>query len=446
MADVSGHRRVLMVSYFFPPYDSTAAVEAFKFATHLPTFGWDPTVISAANDFPATLPLEGGRLSVERTKQLDLNRPIKSLAGQRNVSVAGYLTDPRTLKGRLMAKGGRAYRNLIDFPDAQIGWYPFALRRAVKLLNSTRFDAILSSAYPVTNHLVARRASLRTGVPWLADFRDLWTDNHYFQRTRSLRPLEKRWERTVVADARALSAPSAEWAAILENRFAKPTAVVPNAFDPSDYPQRSAVPKKFTLTYTGVLYPRKQDAAPLLRAIAYLKQRNEISAGDFELRFVGRYVEGLRTRIVDLGIEDLVTVGPSIPHKDALGLQIDSTALLFLSWMHEEGKGWYSAKLYEYLGASRPILALGTPGAASQLIERVGAGEIVTSTADVVRVLSIWIAEFRRTGDLASPTTAKQRESFEWSAAVEVLARSLDSIAGTALGASEQGLGATRHP
>lgn len=425
----SGRRRVLMVSYFFPPYDSTAAVEALKFASYLRDYGWDPTIISTTNDFPPTLPFEDSDMPIERTRQLDLNWPVKKLAGTRNVSVAGYLTEVGTVKGRLMARGGRAYRNLVDFPDGQVGWYPFAIHRARKIMKRERFDAILSSAYPVTNHLVARRAARITGIPWLADFRDLWTANHYFQRTRLLRPLERAWEAKVLSDAAALSAPSAEWASLLQQRFHKTVTVVPNAFDPADYPATPEKPSKFTLTYTGVLYPRKQDADPLLHALAEMKRRGEVSASDFELRLVGRYVEGLMGAVRALGIEELVSVGPSIPHRDALALQKSSTALLFLSWMHEEGKGWYSAKIYEYIGAGKPILVLGASGVAADLVRELDAGVVVASTEEVLTTLSGWIKEFRTHGDVPPRVTAEQRAEFEWRPAVGKLAAALDTIA-----------------
>lgn len=420
-------RTVLMISYYFPPYDSTAAVEALKFASFLPEFGWDPIVVTARNDFPPTL-ASTDSIEVYRTKQLDLNAPLKRLAGQKRVSVAGYTTPPDTMLGRLMSIGGRLYRQSINFPDGQIGWYPYAIREARRVIRSVSVCAVVSSAYPVTNHLVAQKVAGEARVPWIADFRDLWTDNHHFRRTRILRRVEERLESKIVRRAAHLSVPSGEWAALLHERFGKPVSVIPNAFDPKDYPVPPPPDDRFTLTYTGVFYPSKQDPAPLFEAIAELKRRGLIKPEDFRFRLVGRYVEQLMPLVEKLGISDLTMVGPSIAHQEALRLQLGSTALVFLSWAPESGGGWYSAKIYEYLGARRPVLVVGTEGPPAEMVRKLSAGATAETREEIVQVLERWLAEHKATGQVAVGTDPAELTAFEWRASVEILAGILDEV------------------
>lgn len=415
---------VLFISYFYPPFDCTASVEASKFTKFLHQQGWLPVVISTASDFPTTLPLEIPEGNVQRTKQIDINLPVKRLAGHRRVAYSGYVTK-QSLRGRWMARLGRIYRQLVDFPDPQIGWYPFALAEARRTIRSVSPDVVLSSAWPVTNHLVAARISREARIPWVADFRDLWTDNHHFQRLPPLSMLERRWERRVMRQASMATAPSEEWAELLARRFGCPTAVISNGFDPDDYPARPQPSRRFTLLYTGVYYPGSQDPSPLFEALRILKEKAVISSTDFTLRFVGRYVELLRPTVTEMGIDDLVSFEPSVSHTEALTYQAEASALLFLTWRQEEGRGWYSAKLYEYLGTRRPILGVGAAhGVAADLIDRTGAGVVSDRSRDIESLLTEWVAHFRESGPMANEMTAEV-EKYRWDAIGAELAKIL---------------------
>lgn len=416
---------VLVISYFYPPFDCTASVEASKFTKFLHQQGWLPIVISTASDFPTTLPLEIPEGNVQRTKQIDINLPVKRLAGRRRVTYSGYVTK-QSRGGQWLSRLGRAYRQIVDFPDPQIGWYPFALSEARRIIRSTEPAVILSSAWPVTNHLVAARAAREARIPWVADFRDLWTDNHHFQRVGPLAVLERRWERRVMRQASFATAPSEEWAALLTRRFGRPSAVIPNGFDPEDYPAEPHASVGFTLLYTGVYYPGSQDPLPLFEALKSLRQDGLISANDFTVRFVGRYVELLRPIVERLGIDDLVFFQGSVSHSEALTFQAEASVLLFLTWLQETGRGWNSAKLYEYLGTRHPVLGVGPAhGAAAELIARTGAGVVLNGRREIASVLAGWIKEFRESGPLTQEMSAEVEE-YRWDAIVAELAKILD--------------------
>ena len=421
-------KKVLTIAYFYPPYDSTAGIEASKMTKYLREYGWDPMVVAAHNDFPPTLPVEIEPERVHRTRQIDVNRLPKAVAGEDRVAKRGYVVGARGRLGRVAELAGLGYKQSINFPDAQIGWYPFALRTARRLIDEWRPDALLSIAWPVTCHLVASRLKRETGLPWLADFRDLWTDNHHFQRARPLRSAEVSLERKVMRRVDAVSTPSDDWSRHISGLYGAPSYTVPNGFEAADYPTDVPSPSKFTLTYTGVLYPGSQDPRPLFAAMKRLKADGVIDATNFRLRLVGRYLEQVLPLLQSHDVMDLADITPTVPHEEALKIQAGSSALLFLLWTKPAGVGWYSAKLYEYLGSRRPILAIGPPrGAAAELLQTVE-GCTVTDQVDVVeRSLRSWIDEFRSTGKVESLKDASIAR-FEWRNATAALAEGLDAI------------------
>src|SRR5437879_455171 len=127
-------KKVLIISYFYPPYHSIGAIRVSKFTKYLPEHGWIPLVLTAANDYAETLPLEVDPDVVHRTRQLDINRLPKRLAGRRNVSDAGYVAVRSSVRGRVTGFAREFCRHVINFPDGQIGWYPYACRAGLRLI------------------------------------------------------------------------------------------------------------------------------------------------------------------------------------------------------------------------------------------------------------------------------------------------------------------------
>jgi len=402
-------RNVLVVSFHFPPYDSTAAVEASQLVRHLPERGWAPIVLSARSVYDQTLPAE--RVRVHRTRSVDFNRPlVRSGAVDRSAASA-----PRSTERALARALGGAWWQLTNLPDRHVGWLPFALRRGHGLLQEEEIDLIFSVAGPFTSHLVASRLAARSGLPWFADFRDLWTDNHYYRRVEPLRSLEIALEERTLAGASALSAATPRWAARLRERFGKPTWVIGNGFDPEAIIDAPPPTDRFVLTYTGTLYPGGQDPAPLLRAVARLRDAGVVDPTRFELRFVGRHSRSVVPDVRRLGIDDLVTHSGVVPHADALHLQATSHALAMLLWATPAGRGWLSAKLYEYAAAGRPVLAVGpTDSDAAREVLALSAGVAVADDVEAAQMLARWIEEWSRTGAVEHQRDDAALRVHEW--------------------------------
>lgn len=420
-------KKVLVISYFYPPYDTTAALESSKLTRFLPDLGWSPVVLTAENDYLPTLPLELSEEVVHRTEQIDINRIPKRVL-QRNKGVySAHVAGGAGYKERAAAALGQAYRQVVNLPDAQIGWLPYAVRAGRSLLEVHRPDLIFSIGGPFTDHLVAARLVKGNSIPWFADFRDLWTDNHFFRRVQPLLSFERSLEKRTMSRADALSTATPQWAELLKSRFQKPTWVIPNGFEASDSNNPPVPDDRFVLTYTGVYYSRGQDITPLLAAVSQLHREGAISAADFELRLVGRFLGSVAADVRRCRIEELVTLQEPVSHEEAIRIQASSTALLFLLWTAPEGTGWLSAKVYEYMAAERPILAVGPSDVdAAKLVRSLRAGEVAGDSREIGEILRRWITEFRARGELRVNTDRHELKKYEWRSIAERLAAAFD--------------------
>jgi len=425
-------KRVLVISYYYPPYGSVGATRVSKMTRYLADHGWTATVLTVSgDDRPDDAQVEIPQELIHRVPQLfDVTALPRSLLGRTRVEGRRFVPT-RRWTSTLVWQMGLLYRNIVCFPDPQVGWLIPSVRKGLELVEDIRPDVILSSSFPNTSHLVACCVAARTKVPWIAEMRDLWTDNHNFRRIAPLRCLERQLERMVLIRANALVTVSDVWAKSLSERFGKLTYVVPNGFDPSDYAEPAPQPSgTFTLLYTGMFYQGKQDPDPLLHAIASLSRTGAITPQTFRLQLVGHYLAPILSRAEAIGVLPFVTADSPVPHCESLKRQRGAAALLFLDWADRRENGWYSAKIYEYLGAHRPILSVGPRSSVvATLLAASGAGVVGETTEDVRAVLEGWLREFQSTGGLACGSDPDSLRQYQRQTAAATMAGILDQYA-----------------
>jgi glycosyltransferase involved in cell wall biosynthesis len=348
-------RRVLMICYYFPPLGGIGSVRALKFAQYLPEFGWDPTVIAPRNGAYYRDPtLQFDEEKVIRTASLEISRVGKQMMGSRR-----HDTRPAEI-GPVLEHVRSFVRRWIYRPDPQIGWYPFAVRSVRRALQDGKFDAILSSSLPITSHVVACRVHQEFGVPWVAEFRDLWTDLSRYDSRRRQR-LDEATERELLGTATDVVTVSEGYAKLLLERGARRVSVITNGFDPVDF---RGTPKsgRPLATYVGTYYPDRQDLRTALQALGDLIQSGLLSG--LGIRFVGDFPESLRETLVQAGLSNSVECTGFVPHREALGYIEDSTLLLLAgpvsgAFPGSKVRGNIASKVFEYLGSRRPILYVG---------------------------------------------------------------------------------------
>jgi len=395
-------KKVLMIAHAYPPYNSIGALRAAKFAKYLPKYGWEPIVITRAWEEETHGLEEPHGIKVIRTGYRDRLRFFRRIGSRRIVSTSKSTPSEREKWNEIRKAASFWLREFLAYPDEFVGWKTYALQAAQKILQEEDIHLIFSTSPPATSHLIASELQRETGLPWVADFRDLWTQNHYIRHSAVRRPLERRLERETLSRASVLVTVSSPLVEKLRDLHRKPVEVVTNGFDQDDYsgPPPPLTPY-FSLTYTGRIYAGKQDPSLLFAAVRELLQTGVIDPRRFRIRFYGpdgALVEELAARF---GVNELVSYEGRVPYTEAVRCQRESTALLLLNWQAPEEKGLYTGKVFEYLGAKRPILAVpGNGGVVDELIRDTKAGVVASTKEQLICIISKWYREFQETGGL----------------------------------------------
>ncbi len=391
--------KVLIITYHFPPRPSVAGLRMRGLAKYLPEYGWEPAILTP--ELPEA-PERQFRV-VQTAYPGDVYARWKTKFGLKaEKDFLDQVKVPRAWResnSSIVSRLAILARSLIAYPDEQRGWRQFAVGEGSALLEKERFDVMLSSSFPATCHLIAHELKNQHGIPWIANFQDPWTQNHYYSYTRAGRFFERRLEVKTLSNADALVIVSEPWAEKLRLlHHEKKVYVIKNGYDPDEVVS-APLTSKFTITYTGRIYQEKQDPNPLLRAISEVVSCGEMNREHVDIRFVGSPEHLIEKEIKRLGLEDIVSLSPQVPRHIALEKQRESQVLLLLNWDDPGEVGVHTAKIFEYLAARRPILAIGGPrSVVSELLEETGAGIHAQGHEHLKRVLMSFYEDYMNRG------------------------------------------------
>jgi glycosyltransferase involved in cell wall biosynthesis len=346
-------RRVLMLAYFFPPLGGTGAHRTVKYVKYLPDHGWDPIVVTTSSRaysvFDDSLWGDVG----EATPILRARDPA-------------VLHTVRRLLRRLPIPHSSA---VLSWPDVYCGWLPDATRVGLAAVRRYRPDVLYSTSAPYTAHLAGLLLSARTGLPWVADFRDEWTSNPYVGRRSDLGQRAARRAEAEVARRAARVVVAGDYFSIAGKRSDGNRVTITNGVDPDDVPLTTTVERgsRFTLAHVGTLYgPR--DAGPVLRAVDRLAADGAIDPELFEVRVVGNAWVDAR---LDAGRCAIVHTG-HVTHRRAL-VEMGAASVLLL--FEPSGSQAMTGKVFEYLASARPILCVAPrESLASRLVSNLEGG------------------------------------------------------------------------
>lgn len=357
-------KRVLLVAYYYPPLGGIGSQRSQKFARYLSEYGWEPTVLAPEDGsyyIDASLDdLTASGVEVIRTRTFDLSSMFKRFVTN-GASSAKPIDHTQVGGNSILGTLKRAVNTWIYIPDGQVGWYPYAVRAGRRAVESRDIAAIWSTSFPMTAHMIARKLKLKTGRPWVADFRDLWTDNQSPAYSSALRKrLDRFIESKLLEEADALVTVSEELAEKLRKLTggAKRVEVIRNGFDSRDFEgiERTR-PDKWTVTFVGSVY-RFTDLSPFLMALQRQIKVGAIARKDVQVNIVGESIPNLNDLLARFDLEKEAHFTGFVSHHESLKHQVNSSLLLFP--LHGEGAspGILTGKLFEYLGARRPILGI----------------------------------------------------------------------------------------
>ena len=385
-------KKVLIISYYFPPSGGAGVQRILKFVKYLPEFGWEPIVLAPRNaDYPAydekLMQEIPASVKVYHSKIIEPYKLYRKFTGKKSGEATDIATLSRDSKQQQNAREriSEYIRSYFFIPDARVGWRPFAVREGLKVIQKEEISVLLSSAPPYTCHLIAKTLKNKTGLAWICDFRDSWVGWLSAARRRGLpRKIECNMEHDVLKQADRILTVSAGVQEDLQNRnpdlIDSRWVLLPNGYDSADFEGLSPTPReesdKLVLTYTGSLYGNRNPTF-LLKALEELIAEDPTWKNDVRLVFIGRVGEPIQDQLSQEKFKDIIKIIPYVTHHESIRYLLASDVLLLIIDDAPANKGILTGKLYEYLGARKPILALAPQGDAANLIRELKAGFIV---------------------------------------------------------------------
>jgi glycosyltransferase involved in cell wall biosynthesis len=369
-------RKVLIVTYYWPPSGGAGVQRWLKFTKYLPELGYEPYIVTVDPDH-ASYPVRDNSLmkdihpavKVFHTRSREPFAFYKLFSRKKQIPFAGFANEG---KERFSQKIFRFIRGNFFIPDARKGWNKFALQKCEELINKEKIELIVTSSPPHSSQLIG--LELKKKYPhmrWVADLRDPWTDIYYYDKllhTPIAKAIDSSYERKVIENCDAAIVVSEFIRDQFSQKTTKPVkekiAVIPNGYDQKDFDDVVAKVSPFLITYTGTL----STDYPVEDFIEAVKKLNDTQ---IRIRFVGSVPQVVKNKFEGLPVEFIAHVD----HQKAIAFMKESNALLLMIPSAKDNKGILTGKLFEYIASGTPILCIGpTDGDAVRIIEECKAG------------------------------------------------------------------------
>jgi glycosyltransferase involved in cell wall biosynthesis len=407
--------RVLMVAYHFPPLAGSSGIQrTLRFAQHLPLYGWEPLILTAT---PHSYPRVSDDLNADVPAGMVVRRAF-ALDTARHLSICGR------------------YVGAMARPDRWTSWRFDAMRVGLEMVRRYRPQAIWST-YPIaTAHRIGAALHRRTGVPWVADFRDPMAQEGYppdLLIRRQYLTIERETLHTASRSVFTTPGAAREYA----RRYPEVVdriVVIENGYDEDSFAAAEADAEErcplnhggITLLHSGIVYPSERDPTQLMQALQLLVARHGLCPGQLKLRFRASAHDALLERLAhEHGVAAFVELKPPIGYREALKEMLRADAMLVMQAANCNDQ--VPAKVYEYMRSGRPIVALTDPaGDTAEVLRRSGVSVCapLDSASEIARLLA-GVLSGSVAGLLPSQGAVKAASRFGRSA---VLARELDAV------------------
>jgi len=431
-------KKLLLITYDFPPRGGGGVIRNTKFVKYLPEFGWLPVVLTVRHlntlmtDDTLTSELSPD-VHVERISPLlspEFYSRYRRVILTSKLEASVNVEEKKTIKSRIKDVY-TFFEDMVLVPDNKISWLPNAMTHGFKLLRDFRIDVMMTSAPPHSTHLIGLALKKRVPIPWLIDFRDEWIDNPYFAPKYQIRArFEASLEKQVVNACDYLIANTAKSGAHFCSRFPHFKSKIDhitNGYDEADYSALKVDSRKksvYTIAYVGSISMKRTPTAFFQALHALFEEKPELR-NRLRVEFVGPFYDVHRALLERFSLQDQVLIRGNLSHEQGLTHMVNADALLLLLNPGEANEGIVPGKTYEYLRAKRPILAIVPRGAVSDLVENYA--DHVLATPD--HVPQIKEAIDRMVHDQYEPSRSKNSiRIFDRKQLCGVLAGKLDSL------------------
>lgn len=375
-------KRLLMITYPFPPNASAGAVRSERFARYLAEMGWQIEVVTIklrsdlfedkdrVNNFSKNV-------TIHPTDTFDPWLMLRDKR-QKNIFI-------RAIRSLLM--------RIFSFPDHMTAWIPFTVKTGLRICKNKRIDAIYTTSPPHSSHLAGLILSRIKKIPWVADFRDPWTLNAYRGNSgfdKLLMKIEKKMEKTVYVNSSAILANTkANRTNMLKAfPFIKKNKVIylPNGWEEftGNNIYEGGKNEQLTIVHAGTFYPKFKPYALFYALSAWNKGDHPktirpLNKGDMQIVLLGAKDETTKKLIVELGLEEFVNIKPWVAQVEAQKYICQADLLLASLGTGKESATYVPSKLFEYIAAGKPIIGFFHEGESASLINKTGIGIVFTN-------------------------------------------------------------------
>ncbi|HSJ68118.1 MAG TPA: glycosyltransferase family 4 protein, partial [Anditalea sp.] len=376
-------KKVLIVTYYWPPSAGSGVQRWLKFSKYLPEYGWEPVIFTPENpDFE----LKDNSLLSEIPKELEvLKFPIWEPYSLFRKFKKEKLQDTSKIlereKKKPLDKLAIWLRANLLIPDPRRFWVKPSVEYLDQIMEANKFEAIITTGPPHSMHLIGLKLKRKTGIKWLADFRDPWSTWEFLDvlpMHNLVRKRHQRMEAEVFQEADAVVTISPTFQNEIEQIAERKISLLTNGFDsadlPNDFKINSQIKEELNIVYTGII-DSIRDPLPFLQAFKSFFKNHQIKA---QLTFVGKVSDKIKEYIEkDNWLKSHVAFAGYVSHQEVFLYYEKAHLLLLILTNTKNAKGNIPGKLFEYLATGRPIIALGDPsGDSAKIIREARAGEV----------------------------------------------------------------------
>ena len=380
-------RKILIITYYWPPSGGPGVQRVLKFCKYLKESDWKPIILTVENgDFPVfdqTLEKDVVKYEIYKSKSYSFHK-IFNFFNKNSTTPTFQLSSAK--QDGFLIKLFRWIRLNMVIPDGRIGWYFDSINIGKKIFEENKIDAIFSSAPPYTTHLIAKNLALLNNLPWIADFRDPWTDRFYNYENKRwwiTSKLDKVLENSVINSAQKCVTVSKE----ISRSFKGDFKVIQNGYDEEDflnvYPNKEE--ENVVIRYLGTM-TKSQNPKNFFEAISNLNYNQS----KYKVELIGNIHPDVKVYIQNQGFEKFVEFISYVDHSEAIQKMVNSHFLLLVIPNTAKNKGIVTGKLFEYIRSMSKIIMIGPLDSdAAEIINNTSSGRCFDydNSTDIIQYL-----------------------------------------------------------
>ncbi len=361
-------KKLLIITYYWPPAGGPGVQRWLKFVKYLPDFGIEPIVYVPEN--PSYPIIDENLISEVSKKAIIIKRPIMEPYGfaaffskNKTKKISSGII-PNTKKQSFLDKMLLWIRGNVFIPDARVLWVKPSVSFLEKYILENNIETIITSGPPHSLHLIGLELKKKCNINWLADFRDPWTTIGYHKALKLssfAAHKHKKLEHQVLNSADVIIVTSESTKTEFQSITSKPIQVITNGYDIENIGKQK-LDSKFSLAHIGSLLSERNPKF-LWQCLSELIYENPLFEANFELKLIGALSPDVLDSIHDFGLSKYINNLGYVSHREALEQQRKSQVLLLIEINSEETKSIIPGKLFEYMVSERPIIGIGPEGA-----------------------------------------------------------------------------------